>query len=67
MLLQLMVAARKRMDGRRAQEVAARAFAEADAGIARIGEVEKTFTSQACVACWPPWQFFLQHRGCSSW
>ncbi|BDA40350.1 probable mediator of RNA polymerase II transcription subunit 12 at N-terminal half [Coccomyxa sp. Obi] len=43
---QLMTAARKRMDSRRAQEAAARAFAEADAGMARIGEVEKTFTSQ---------------------
>ncbi|CAL8467360.1 g6897 [Coccomyxa elongata] len=43
---QLMTAARKRMDGRRAREAAARAFAEANAGAARIGEVEKTLTSQ---------------------
>lgn len=49
-----MAAARKRMDGRRAREAAARAFAEADAGMARIGEVEKTFTSQVCKASWTP-------------
>ncbi len=45
-----MTAALKRMDGRRAREAAARAFAEANVGMARIGEVEKTFTSQVCVA-----------------
>lgn len=43
---QLMAAARKRMDARRAREAAGRAFTEANAGMARISEAEKTFTSQ---------------------
>ncbi|KAK9916244.1 hypothetical protein WJX75_000426 [Coccomyxa subellipsoidea] len=43
---QLMAAARKRMDARRAREAAGRAFAEANAGMARTSEAEKTFTSQ---------------------
>lgn len=46
-IVQVMMAARKRMDVRKAREVANRAFAEADAGVARTSEAEKTFTSQA--------------------
>lgn len=52
---QLMAAARKRMDARRAREAAGRAFAEANAGMARISEAEKTFTSQV-------WHGHFLHR-----
>ena len=43
---QLMAAARKRMDAGRAREAAGRGFAEANAGMTRTSEAEKTFTSQ---------------------
>ena len=41
-----MAAARKRMDAGRAREAAGRGFAEANAGMTRTSEAEKTFTSQ---------------------
>jgi hypothetical protein len=58
---QVMLAARKRMDERRARETAARAHAEAEAGMRRISEPEKTFTSQVAA---PPITTRQWCKGC---